>query len=206
VEREKPLGVPCRFESSHLPFPLARRLMRDFSSIVGISLHTVSHAAEDTSYGSGVASQFVGNDPQWFCTLATQESSKESLCRPLITMRLDQNVDHVAVLVHGTPQILLLAVDAKEDFIQVPVVAQPSLSSLQFPSIAGTELLTPLPDRLIRHDDSALGKKILDIPEAQAEAMVSPDRIADDLGRESIAGVTRALALHGNSLSVSCWS
>jgi hypothetical protein len=54
---------------------------------------------------------------------------------------------------------------------------------------------------LLLHD-----KKILDIPEAQAEAMISPDSIADDLGRESIAGVTRALALHGNSLSVSCWS
>ena len=156
------------------------------------------------SHGSGVASQFVGNDPQWFGTLAAQQSSKESLCGALITMRLDQDVDHVAVLIHGTPQILLLAVDSNEDLIQVPVVAQPSLSSLQFPSIVRTELLTPLPDRLIGHDDSPLGEKILDISEAQAEAMVSPDRIADDLGRETIAGVTRPIALHGTSLSVSC--
>ena len=206
MEGEKPLRVPSRFESAHLPFPLAGWLMRGFGSIVGVPLHTVSHVAEDASHGSGVASQFVGNDPQWFGTLAAQESSKESLCGALITMRLDQNVDHVAVLIHGTPQILLLAVDSNEDLIQVPVVAQPSLSSLQFPSIVRTELLTPLPDRLIGHDDSALGEKILDIPEAQAEAMVSPDRIADDLGRETIAGVTRAIALHGTSLSVSCWS
>ena len=109
-------------------------------------------------------------------------------------MRLDQDVDHVAILIHGTPEILLLAVDSNEDLIQVPVVAQPSLSSLQFPSIVRTELLTPLPDRLIGHDDSALGEKILDISEAQAEAMISPDRIADDLGRETIAGVTRPVA------------
>jgi hypothetical protein len=40
---------------------------------------------------------------------------------------------------------------------------------------------------LIGHDDSALGEKIFDIPEAQAEAMISPDRIADDLRRETIA-------------------
>jgi hypothetical protein len=77
-----------------------------------------------------------------------------------------------------------LAVDSNEDFIQVPVVAEPSLSSLQFPSIVSTELLTPLSNRLIRHDDSPFGEKILDISEAQAEAMVSPDCIADDLGSE----------------------
>jgi hypothetical protein len=143
----------------------------------------------------------VGNDPQWFGTLGTQEFSKESLCGALITMRLDQNVDHVAVQIHGAPQISLLAVNSNEDLIQVPVVTQPSLSSLQFPSIIETEFLTPLPDGFIGHDDAALGEKILDIPETQAETMISPDRIADDLGRETIPGVTRAIALHGTSVS-----
>jgi hypothetical protein len=201
MEGEKSLRVPRRFESPHLPFPLAGWLMRGFDSIVGKSIHTVSHVAEDVSDGSGVASQFVGNDPQRFGALTTQESSKESLCSALITLRLDQDVDDVAVLIHGSPQILLSAVDSNEDLIQVPVVAQSSLSSLQFASIVRTELLTPLPDRLIGHDDSALGEEILDISEAQAEAMVSPNCIADDLGRETKAGVTRAIAFHGTSVS-----
>jgi hypothetical protein len=116
-------------------------------------------------------------------------------------MRLDQNVNHVAVLIHGPPQISLLAVDSNEGFIQMPVVAQPSLSSLQSPSIDETELLTPLPNRFIGYDDAALGEKIFDIPETQAEAMISPHRIADDLGREPIAGVTKAITLHGTSVS-----
>src|SRR5215475_3108576 len=201
IQGEKSLRVPRRFESPHLPFPLARWLMRGFDSIVGVSLHTVSHVAEDALYGSGVASQFVGNDPQRFGALTTQESSKESLCSALITLRLDQDVDHVAVLIHGSPQILLSAVDSNEDLIQVPVVAQSSLLSLQFPSIVRTELLTPLPDRFIGYDDSAFGEEILDISDAQAEAMVSPHCIADDLGRETIAGVTRAIIFHGTSVS-----
>jgi hypothetical protein len=116
-------------------------------------------------------------------------------------MRLDQNVDYVAVLIHGTPQILLLAVDSNKDLVQVPVVAEPALSSLQFPSIVRTEFLTPLSDRFIRHNDSALGEKILDISEAQAEAMVNPDRIADNLGRETVARVTRRIAFHDTSFS-----
>jgi hypothetical protein len=54
-------------------------------------------------------------------------------------MRLNQNVDHVAVLIHGAPEILLLAVDSNEDLVQMPVVTQPSLASLQFPGIIRAE-------------------------------------------------------------------
>jgi hypothetical protein len=63
--------------------------MRDFGSIVGVSLYTVNHVAEDGSDGGGVTSQFVGNNLQGFSTLTVQESPKESLCSALITMRLD---------------------------------------------------------------------------------------------------------------------
>jgi hypothetical protein len=73
--------------------------------------------------------------------------------------------------------------------MSITSVAEPSLSSLQSPSIVRTEFLTPLSHRLIGHEDSALGQTILDIPEAQAEAMISPDRIANDLGRKTMAGM-----------------
>jgi hypothetical protein len=73
MEGEKTLCVSGRFESAHLPFRLARRLMRGFNAIVGVPLYPVSHVAEDASHGSGVASQFVGNDLQSFRALATQE-------------------------------------------------------------------------------------------------------------------------------------
>ena len=73
----------------HLPLSLAGQLMGDFDSIVGIPLHNASHVGEDTSHGSGVASQFVGNDLQWFGASTVQESSKESLCSALITISYD---------------------------------------------------------------------------------------------------------------------
>lgn len=63
---------------------------------------------------------------------------------------------------------MLAAVDADKDLVQVPVVTKSALSSLQSPSIARAELLTPSPDRLMGDDDAPLGKKILNIAEAQA--------------------------------------
>ena len=166
MEPEKLVRVTCRSESTHLPFPLTGWLMRDFDSIGGVSLDTMTHVAEGRSYGSRVASQFVDSDAQWCSTLTAQKSSKESFRGALIPARLDQNVDHIAVLIHGSPEILLLAIDSNEDLILIPVVAEPSLASLQFPGIVRTELLTPLSNRLIRHDDSPLGEKILDISKA----------------------------------------
>ena len=86
-------------------------------------------------------------------------------------------------MIHGTPQILLLAVDSNEDFVQVPNIAEAALTPLQFSGIVRTELLTPESNRFIRNDDSAFGEKILDISEAEAETMVNPDGIADDFWR-----------------------
>jgi hypothetical protein len=59
-------------------------------------------------------------------------------------MRLDEDVDHVAVLIHGTPYILLLAVDSNEDLVQVPVVAEPTLTPLHFPRICSYLFATDL--------------------------------------------------------------
>jgi hypothetical protein len=110
-------------------------------------------------------------------------------------------------LVDGAPEILQLAVDSKEDLVQMPVVAEPALSSLQLADIIWAELLTPQPNRFIRYGDASFRQEILDIPEAEAETMVGPYRLADDLGRKPIAGVARRpITLHGPSLSVCCRS
>ena len=45
VEREKPLGLASRFESAHLPFPLAGGLMRAFGAIVAVTFRVMSHIA-----------------------------------------------------------------------------------------------------------------------------------------------------------------
>jgi hypothetical protein len=56
VEGEKALGLASRFESTHVPFPLAGRLMRNLGAIAGITLRGVSHVAQDRPQGGRVAS------------------------------------------------------------------------------------------------------------------------------------------------------
>jgi len=56
VEGEKALGLASRFESAHVPFPLAGGLMRGFGAIVGVTFRVVSNLALDRSQGGRVAS------------------------------------------------------------------------------------------------------------------------------------------------------
>jgi hypothetical protein len=109
-------------------------------------------------------------------------------------------------MIHRTPEILLLAVDSNEDFVQVPNIAKAALAPLQFSGIVRTELLTPESNRFIRDDDSTFGEKILNVSEAQTETMVIPDGIADDFWRETMTVIARSVVLNGTSISVRCSS
>jgi hypothetical protein len=48
LKGEEPLRLTSRFESAHLPFSLAGRLMRDFRTIVGITFRVVRNFAQDS--------------------------------------------------------------------------------------------------------------------------------------------------------------
>jgi hypothetical protein len=51
------------------------------------------------------------------------------------------------------------------------------------------ELEPPLPDRLVADLDAAEGQHLLDHPKAERKSIVQPDRVADQLRREAVAGV-----------------
>jgi hypothetical protein len=53
------------------------------------------------------------------------------------------------------------------------------------------ELARPLPHGLVAHGDAAGGQHLLHHAQAEREPKVEPDGVADDLGREAVAGVGR---------------
>ena len=88
-------------------------------------------------------------------------------------------------MVHGPPQVLSSTVERHEDFIQIPGVAQPASATPQLSCVVETERLTPLADGFIRNCDASLGEQIFHITETQAESVVEPDSVADDLRVET---------------------
>jgi hypothetical protein len=103
-------------------------------------------------------------------------------------------------LVDGAPEILPLTLDIHEKFVQVPNVAQATLSSLECPGIFGTELQTPLSDALKADCDPALCQEVFKISKAQAESVVEPNRMADDVRWKSVSVIGWHIGIHCPSL------
>jgi hypothetical protein len=61
---------------------------------------------------------------------------------------------------------------------------------------SSAELVAPAADRLLRDCDTPLEQQFLDVPQAQAEPKISPNRAADDDGREAVAVIKRFRFLH----------
>src|SRR5205809_1075804 len=59
----------------------------------------------------------------------------------------------------------------------------------------------PVPDALVGHDHAALGQDQLDVPQTEAEYMIQPDRVADDLGREAMPRIGGGLWRYPVSLA-----
>ena len=61
-----------------------------------------------------------------------------------IASRLHEDVDHVAVLVHGAPEILSPALNGDEELVRMPYIAHPAPAAAQRPGVVRPEGLTPL--------------------------------------------------------------
>ena len=132
--------------------------------------------------GDTVTSQLVGHETERFASLTLQESSKESPCGTPVPTGLDEDINHVAVLVHRAPEILAPTIDRDEDFVQEPRISEAAFASLQPPCVVGTELLAPLPNGFIRYGDASFGEEVLNIPKAHAVSVVEPQAPHDTPG------------------------
>ena len=103
--------------------------MRNLGAIIGILLDVVAYLRQHSSLRCAVTFQFVGDHSERPRALTTHQSANESLGCALIAARLQQNIDDVSILIDRTPEVVLLAIDSDEQFVQIPDVAKATLSS-----------------------------------------------------------------------------
>ncbi len=90
----------------------------------------------------------------------------------LVPATLDQDVQHIAILVHGSPQIMLFAIDLDEHLIEVPFVTGSRTLAAQFVSVDLTELETPFTNRFVAECHTTHRHDFLHVTKAQSEAEV----------------------------------
>jgi hypothetical protein len=182
--------MPGRFEPLHTTLPLARGLMGIFGAVVQRAMLTVFHTWENLPLGCAIAFQLIREDHPGDVLQALEQLAKEFLRRLLVPPALHQDVEHVALLIHGPPEIVTLSGDGQKRLIQMPFVARTGAPTPELIGLGLAKLATPFPDGLIRHDDATGKQQLFDIPVAEAEPIVEPDAMANDFGRKAVVLVS----------------
>ena len=95
-----------------------------FGAIVEISALPMLSSGKQLTLRHAVASQFVGDDHPWLVLQSDQKPFEEALGGFGIASPLNQDIEDYAVLINGTPEIVLDALNPHEHFVQVPLIAR----------------------------------------------------------------------------------
>ena len=82
----------------------------------------------------------------------------------------------------------------------MPGVTQTAPPGPQALGVLEPEGQAPLPDRFVRDGNPALREEILDVPKTEAESVVQPHGVGDDLGWKTVSAVAGRMLAHPFSL------
>jgi len=109
-----------------------------------------------------------------------QEPGQEGLRGFGVPMLLEQNIEHEAVLVHGSPSPVSDAIDARTDLVQKPAGTALGFPLAQVFREERAEVDIPFAQRLVADLDAALVEQFLNISVAEREAVIQPHGVLDD--------------------------
>src|SRR3954447_6531740 len=87
------------------------------------------------------------------CLFSSLRSSRLAAC--LFASALNQDVEHDAGLVHGSPKPMLYPGNFEHDLVQMPFVANPRKAATDLVGKRLAELARPLSDGFVADDDAA---------------------------------------------------
>jgi hypothetical protein len=148
IRRGEALGVPWRREALHPPFSLARRLVGVLGAVVQVAMLPMLDTGQEVPLRRAVAFQLIGDEHPWYVGQALEQLPEELLGRMLIPPTLHQNIEHLAVLIHGPPEVMSLATDREEHLVEVPLVAGSGVPPSELVGIRLAKFPAPLAEAL----------------------------------------------------------
>lgn len=97
--------------------------MRHFRSVVCVDVIDIIHRRHDRAVSGVIAFQFVRAQPSGFAALAFEQPPEKAFRRLLILSVLDKEINDIAVLVHGTPEVVTFSLNREKDFVVIAAVA-----------------------------------------------------------------------------------
>src|SRR5829696_2241133 len=163
--------------------------MRVFRPVVLTQAPLMAARETQLATGCAVGAELVGRELVWRVALLLEQFAHEPQGSLGVALGLDQQVQHLAFAIDGSPQIHTPALDRDHQLVQVPLARWSWPQPAQVAGEGGSELQDPAPDRLVGGLDAPLRQELLDIAVAQREPEIEPGCMPDDLGRELVAGI-----------------
>jgi hypothetical protein len=99
---------------------------------------------------------------------------------------LHQDIQHMAVFIHGPLETLALPVNRQKHLIEVPLVARSRAPATQLTRISLPKLPAPFADSFVRDNDAMGEQQLFNIPVAEIKPLIQPRTVADDFGRKAV--------------------
>src|SRR5689334_13293018 len=90
---------------------------------------------KDLAFRCTITLQFIGDDHTWNILQSFKELTEKSLGGFLVATALHQDIQHVSLLIHRTPQVMSLATNRKKHLVQMPLVTRTVTATAQFVGI-----------------------------------------------------------------------
>ena len=184
VDCEEALGRSGRSKALHCPLSSTDTDVRSLDAVVFPFRLVMSSRKANVAEGRAVGSPFIGDDSSRCETMLLQQFTHQLQCRPFVALRLNQDVEHLTVLVDRSPQIQPATADQDVHFVQMPLWMCPWAPASQTSRDRRAELLYPSPDSFVGDLDPPFSHELLDIAKAQVETDIEPNGALDDRGRE----------------------
>jgi len=122
-----------------------------------------------------------------FDGLVSEQPSQQFQCRFSVPFTLHHQVQDLALIVNGPPEIHSFAANPADHLIEAPARRRRRPATLQAARNLGAELDRPAADRLVADLDPALGQHLLNVAKAERELEIQLHRMQDDVGRKPMA-------------------
>ena len=188
MDEEKSLGRALTFETLHFTFSTPDWQVGIFAPVVlAHSSGMVPLAQVEIECGGTVGTQTIRHDALRMHARILQRLAHQPARSPLVAALLHQYVEDLAFVVDCPPQIHPCPANADHHFVQMPTRRGLRSRTAKLLRDASAELECPASNRFVTDLDAALGEQILDIPQAQREPKIKPDRMADHVNGKAVA-------------------
>ena len=129
---QKSLSLLHRFEPAHASFSYPSLLVRKLGAIVGVLGSIVNRVGYKFSVSHAVTFQLISDNSPRFISAFLEEPFEKALSSFTISTSLQQNIDHLTVLVYRAPQIPLLTLNPYEYLINEECLHVPDVDASAF--------------------------------------------------------------------------